>query len=49
MKDDRTLDDLSEEEYEDCLNHPDDWEEVIDNTIEDNLDMMYPDGMDEDE
>lgn len=48
MSDDRTILDLSEEEYEDYEQHPEDWEEVTDNTNEDALDMLYPDGMDDD-
>ena len=48
MSDDRTIFDLSDEEYEDYEQHPEDWEEVTDNSIEDALDMMYPDGMDDD-
>lgn len=48
MRDDRTIFDLSDEEYEDYEQHPEDWEKVTDNSIEDALDMMYPDGMDDD-
>ena len=48
MIDDRTIFDLSEEEYEDYKNNPEDWEEVTNNTNEDALSMMFPDGMDDD-
>ena len=47
MIDDRTIFDLSEEEYEDYENNPEDWEEVTNNTNEDALSMMFPDGMDD--
>ncbi len=47
MKDDRTIFDLSEEEYEDYENNPEDYQEVTKNTNEDSLDMMFPNGMDE--
>ena len=32
MSDDRTIFDLSDEEYEDYENNPEDWEEVTENT-----------------
>lgn len=47
MIEDRTILDLSEEEYEDCENHPEKWEDVINNSIEDALGMMFSDGMDD--
>lgn len=47
MSDDRTVLDLSEEEYEDYVNHPENWEEVTENSHQDALDMMFPNGMDE--
>ena len=42
-KDERTIFDLSEEEYEDYTKHPENWEDVTDNSIEDGYNMMYPD------
>lgn len=42
-EDKRTIFDLSEEEYEDYEEHPENWEEVTDNTIEDGRNLMYPD------
>lgn len=42
-KDDRTIFDLSEEEYEDYEKHPENWEDVTDNSIEDGCNLMYPD------
>ena len=48
MSEHRTIWDLSEEEYEDYENNPEDWEEVTENTNQDALDMMYPDGNDDD-
>lgn len=45
MSDDRTIFDLSDEEYE---NNPEDWEEVTENTNQDALDMMFPNGMEDD-
>lgn len=42
-KDERTIFDLSEEEYEDYEKHPENWEDVTDNSIEDGWNMMYPD------
>lgn len=47
MSDDRTIFDLSEEEYEDYENNPENWEEVMENTNQDALDMMFPNGMDD--
>lgn len=48
MSDDRTIFDLSEEEYEDYENNPENWEEVAENTNQDALDMMFPNGMEDD-
>ena len=48
MKEDRTIFDLSDEEFEDYENHPEDWEQVTENTDQDALEMMYPNGMDDD-
>lgn len=42
-EDKRTIFDLSDEEYEDYEEHPENWEEVTDNTIEDGWNLMYPD------
>ncbi len=47
MTDDRTIFDLSEEEYEDYENNPENYQEETKNTNEDSLDMMFPNGMDE--
>lgn len=47
MRDDRTILDLSDEETEDYENNPENWEEVTNNSIEDALNMMFPDGMDD--
>lgn len=47
-KDERTIFDLSEEEYEDYEEHPENYEEVTENSNEDALDMMFPNGMDDD-
>lgn len=48
MIEDRTILDLSDEETEDYENNPENWEEVTNNSIEDALDMMFPNGMDDD-
>lgn len=48
MSEDRTIFDLSEEEYEDYENNPGDWDDVTNNPNEDALDMMFPNGMDDD-
>ena len=48
MSEDRTIFDLSDEEFEDYENNPKDWEEVTENTNQDALDMMFPNGMDDD-
>lgn len=47
MIEDRTILDLSDEETEDYENNPENWEEVTNNSIEDALNMMFPDGMDD--
>lgn len=49
MREDRTIFDLSEEEYEDYEKKTDDetWREVTQNTNDDALAMMYPNGMDD--
>ena len=39
----RTLYDLSDEEYEDYEKNPDDYQDVTDATIEDSMDMMFGD------
>lgn len=46
-KDDRTILDLSDEEYEDYENNPENWEDVTENSIEDGYDLAYPDGNEE--
>ena len=48
MIEDRTILDLSDEETEDYENHPANWEEVPNNSIEDASNMMFPNGMDDD-
>lgn len=47
MIEDRTILDLSDEETEDYENNPENWEEVTNNSIEDALNMMFPDGMED--
>lgn len=47
-RDRRTLYDLSEEELEDYEMHPENWEDVTNNTNEYILDMMYPNRHDAD-
>ena len=47
MNDDTTVWDLNDEEWEDYENNPDDYDDITDNTNDDLLDMMYPDGPDE--
>lgn len=47
MIEDRTILDLSEEEDKDYEEHPENWEQVTENSIEDALNMMFPDGMDD--
>ncbi len=48
MIEDSTILDLSDEETEDYENNPENWEEVTNNSIEDALNMMFPNGMDDD-
>ena len=48
MIEDSTILDLSDEETEDYENNPENWEEVTNNSIEDALDMMFPNGMEDD-
>ncbi|MBT9637256.1 hypothetical protein AAA090_06970 [Segatella copri] len=48
MIEDKTIFDLSDEETEDYENNPENWEEVTNNSIEDALNMMFPNGMDDD-
>lgn len=48
MSDDRTILELSDKETEDYENNPENWEEVANNSIEDALNMMFPNGMDDD-
>ena len=48
MSDDRTILELSDKETEDYENNPEDWEEVTENTNQDALDMMFPNGMEDD-
>lgn len=47
MIEDRTILDLSDEETEDYENNPENWEEVTNNSIEDALNMMFPNGMED--
>lgn len=47
MRDERTVDDLSEEEYEDYQNNLDKYQEVTDNTNEMYSDTMFPNGRDD--
>lgn len=42
-KDDRTVFDLSKEEYEDNGKHPEKWEQVTENSNEYGNNLMYPD------
>ena len=48
MSDDRTILELSDKETEDYEINPENWEEVTNNSIEDALNMMFPNGMDDD-
>ena len=48
MIEDRTILDLSDEETEDYENNPENWEVVTNNSIEDALNMMFPNGMEDD-
>lgn len=47
MIEDSTILDLSDEETEDYENNPENWEEVTNNSIEDALNMMFPNGMED--
>ena len=47
MRDDRTVDDLSEEEFEDYEKHPDKYEDVTRNTIDLYNDLTHPNGCDD--
>ena len=49
MKDERTLDELSNEEYEEYQDNPDKYQEVTNNTIDNMIDMMFPNGRDDDQ
>lgn len=50
MNEDRTFNDFSEEELDDMeRNDPGRFEQVSENTDEDMLEMMYPNGNDEDD
>ena len=48
MSDDRTILEISDKETESYENNPENWEEVTNNSIEDALNMMFPNGMDDD-
>ena len=48
MIEDSTILDLSDEETEDYENNPENWEEVTNNSFEDALNMIFPNGMDDD-
>ena len=48
MIEDKTIFDLSDEETEDYESNPENWEEVTNNSIEDALNMMFPDGIEDD-
>ena len=48
MSDDRTILELSDKETEDYENNPENWEEGTNNSIEDALNMLFPNGMDDD-
>jgi len=43
MRDERTVFDLDEDEYNDYEEHPENWEDVTENSYEDGYDLMYPD------
>lgn len=47
MRDDRTVDDLSEEEYEDYEMNPDKYEDVTQNTIFLYNELTHPNGYDD--
>lgn len=48
MKDQRTVDDLNEEEYLDYENNPDKYQEITENTNEMYRNQMFPNGEDDD-
>lgn len=48
-KDNRTIFDLDDEEYEDYEKNPDKYLDITTNSIEDALKMMFPDGRDDDD
>ena len=48
MIEDKTIFFFFYEETEDYENNPENWEEVTNNSIEDALNMMFPNGMDDD-
>ena len=43
VRDDRTVFDLDDDEYRDYEEHPENWEDVTENSYEDAYNMMYPD------
>lgn len=47
-KDEKTIFDLSDSDYNNYEQNPEDYEDVTENSNEDALNMMFPDGMDED-
>ena len=47
MRDNRTVDDLSEEEYEDYEENPDKYEDVTQNTIDLFDELTHPNGYDD--
>ena len=47
MRDSRTVDDLSDEEYEDYTNNPDNYEDVTQNTYDLYDDLTHPNGYDD--
>lgn len=47
MRDSRTVDDLSDEEYEDYTNNPDKYEDVTQNTYDLYDDLTHPNGYDD--
>ncbi|WP_290051048.1 hypothetical protein [uncultured Muribaculum sp.] len=47
MRNSRTVDDLSEEEYEDYEKNPDKYQDVTENTIDLYNDLTHPNGDDD--
>ena len=47
MSDRRTVDDLSDEEYEDYEKHPENYEDVSSNTLDMYNDLTHPNGYDD--